>query len=330
MRIMKKFFLPFVLPMLIFLASPAPASADEGTSWSELKWEKTVGGLKGETDDLLKQNETLNEEYKLLQQKLSDLQISVKGLNQEVFQQEKENERLRQLREEKKEKQQAWAAQVEKMKQDIAAAEQENERLSAALTAEIDKTGVLRDKLGTLAEKKRELLLDLKMQDIKRQELKSDEEARLKDKEAQLEKVREEEQAVSQQVLELQTQEDSLLDEIESVKKESLGLETKVAELTRQRAEKIKENDALRKQIETASAAPLQVPPALAAEKQALQTEVTALEQQLEALRSSVSESSQVIDKKRDLMNEIMKMDAENQDLRQRINALTEKINSLQ
>ena len=329
MTSMKKIF--FLLSILSLVIPARGAAAAEGAvTYSSFKWQKTVEELKTKTDDLLKQNESLNQEYKFLQQKLSDLQISVKDLNKDVYEQEKVNEQLRQQQEERLKKQQDLKADAEKMRQDIQAAQNENERLNTLLTEEVEKTAAIRDKLAELSAKKREVMLDLKMQDINRQDLKADEETRLKKEQDRMEEIKKEEAALSQKVLELQKEEDSLLAQIDQFKKENRLLESKVAEFTKQKDGKMQENERLRKEIGSLSSAPEQIPPAMAAEKQALQTEVAGLEQQLATLQSSVSESSQVLDKKRNLMNEIMKMDADNQDLRQKINDLTDKLQSLQ
>jgi len=120
---------------------------------------------------LLDQNEKLSSEYSFLKQKLSDLRDTITNLKKEIADQEEENKKLKDYRLDQNRTIGDSRQQLQRGEKDVKAAEAGKDELLKQLSIVEQKTKLQNDKLDSLQAKKRELTLDLKMQEYYRSDL---------------------------------------------------------------------------------------------------------------------------------------------------------------
>lgn len=304
--------------------SPAEAKAMDSESWKNM-----VGEIKAETKALLEENEKLNAEYEFLRQKLSGMKDSLETLKKDVEKQESENKSLKAVHEEQSKKDSSLKDQVTVLDDEVKAIQSENEDLQRKL-ADVEEKNKLWDvQAASLENQKQEAAMDVKIDEAKQEEALRGEAAAVQELQEQLTKFQKEDEQLSQTIAELTQEQQSLVKGIEEGKTQNRELEDKVARLRRQTEAKRLENERKRQELKKRIDPALRVPPDLIQEKQRLEIEVANLSSQLESLNKSAVESNSVLARKRELMNQIMRLDAENQELRNTIADLTSRIQKL-
>ena len=304
--------------------SPAEAKAMDGESWKTM-----VGEIKAETKALLEENEKLNAEYEFLRQKLSGMKDSLETLKKAVEKQESENKSFKVVHEEQSKKDSSLKDQVTVLDDEVKAIQSENEDLQRKL-ADVEEKNKLWDvQAASLENQKQEAAMDVKIDEAKQEEALRGEAAAVQELQEQLTKFQKEDEQLSQTIAELTQEQQSLVKGIEEGKTQNRELEDKVARLRRQTETKRLENERKRQELKKRIDPALRVPPDLIQEKQRLEVEVANLSSQLESLNKSAVESNSVLARKRELMNQIMRLDAENQELRNTIADLTNRIQKL-
>ena len=134
---------------------------------------------------------------------------------------------------------------------------------------------------------------------------------------------------MNEKVASLRNQRDILPQEITTIELENKTLKLQVAEVKKERDKKLRANKLFRRENERLENASGRVPSHFLREKRALDTEVVKLEGRLSKVKESISESKSILQKKRQLMDEIMFLDSENQKLRNSIADLMKEITSI-
>ena len=285
-------------------------------------WQSTVDDAKKEVQDLLRENERLSAEYDFLKEELSTLQAGLLELKEEVESKERSNEALNKFHQDQKSSRAGIKKDMARMKQEIAEIEKEKNALLNQLNQEEKQTGLWQSKLSDLQVKERELGLELKLQEIARQELEQGQDEELERLKDELSGYQGQEKKLEK---ELRTVEDRFkkipyeTDEIAVFNKE---MEMKIERVRSDYEAKKRANQELSKKNEALEREAGKVPENLVKEKKEIEKEIRDIEQKLNNVRQSIADSADLVQKKRQLMDEIMRMDSENQELRKKIDAL--------
>jgi predicted nucleic acid-binding Zn-ribbon protein len=315
-------------PAVVFAQESEPAtqvSSRDVKSLPDPQWQKIVDDLQAESKTMRDENDKLNSEYNMLQEKLSGLQDSITKLRTEISGQEAENKRLQQKQRERVESDDGVRQNVQKAEKEVAGLEAQNNKLSQDLAELEEKNNLWETKLSGLQVQKRELLLDMKLQEFANEESSGKEDDELKALTRQLVDVQGREAGLRKALAELGTQSQALPPETEKLKAENKVLADQIVGLETQRKQKEIENKKMEEENRRIAAAGPQLPGELVKQQKILENQIAGLETQLESLRQSVAQAKAVLDKKREMMDEIMRLDSENQDLRNRINDLLQQ-----
>ncbi len=306
--------------------SAAPAMSDitpsEVKSLSFTEWQTAIDEAKAETSHLLEENKRLNTEYQLLREQLSGIQTDVMKVKDELDLQERENKKMETFRQDQLQVIDKIKADIEQARKTVGDLENEKLRMIQQLESEKKKTELWQTQLSELEVQKRELSLELKLQDISRQELERGQDDEIDQLKKELKGYQQKEQELDAKINTMKADNRNLVKEAESVAAKNKELEAQIARLEQQKAQQLRRNEVLSKERDSLAASAEVVPDDIVQEQRALEAQVAKLEAELEAIKISVQETSGVVQKKRQMMDEIMRLDKENQQLRSRIDEL--------
>lgn len=298
-------------------------------SLSHPEWQKMVDGVQAETKVLLEENEKLSAEYTGLQEKLSGTQAALNKLREEVARQEAENNRLSQKQQAQIQGASSSQENVRKLQKEIAEFEIQNAQLKKQLEALEEKNRIWETQNSNLQVQKREVLLDMKLQEFAQEDSGVQEDAELRALTKQLSDAQAKEKALNKTIQDLSAQSSGVPEEVEKLKAENKDLADQVLRLDAERQQKEKESKRLDQETRSLASLSQQVPPDLAKKKKMLTEQVVKLENQLESIRATVTQAKATLAKKHQLMDEIMRLDSENQDIRSRIDDLMKQIDQI-
>jgi len=304
-------------------------SPAQARSLSNQEWKKNIDTIKADTKTLLGQNEKLNSEYAFLNEKLAELQETISGIKKEIADQEEENKSLRNYSQDQKKLIGNSRAKIEMGEKEAEEIEKRKKELLKQLTIAQNNTRLQQEKLDALQAEKRELTLDLKMQEYYQSELKSDESTGIKKMKEQMERTEKDIARLSQIAEDLQLKKQQIPQQINASKRENKDLESQLSLLERQRRDKINENERLVKKNERLANLASKIPSGLLSEKRRLENDVKEAEAKLESVKKAVAESASVLEQKRGMMDEIMNMDSNNQEMREKITEILNQISAL-
>lgn len=305
--------------------TPSLEKIDQATSLSSTEWEKTIADSKQEIADLTQENARLTSEYDMLKEKLTSLQSEVLELKEQAADKERGNQGLKQFRLDQSKLQEKIKADMEKIQREIGEIESEKIALLTQLKEEEKKTEGWQSQLSELQVKKRELTLELKLQEISKQELEQGEDEELEKLKADLAKYQEEEKALDQQIQSLRSETTKVPPQVDKIVLANKEFQVKIDRLKVEQEQQKRLNDDLTAQNAKLEAQAQNLPADLIQEKASLDGEIKKLEDQLAQVKASIEGSKEFIQKKRQLMDEIMRMDQENQDMRRKIEELMTK-----
>jgi chromosome segregation ATPase len=285
-------------------------------------WQKTIDDTKKEIKDLLQENQRLTEEYDFLREKLSSLQTKVLELKQAVDEKKRSNEALEQFQNDQGSLRTKMKKDIEAMKREAAGIENEKALLLNQLKEEEKKTELWQLKLSDLQVKKRELTLELKLQEISRQELEQGQDEELEKLKVELAAQQEQEKLFEKELRSLQNESKKAEPEIDKAILTNKEMEAKIASVKAQYEAQKRTNEELAKKNEELKKKAEAIPADLILEKKTLDADIQKLEKELADVRKSIEGSADLMQKKSQLMNEIMRMDSENQELRKQIDDL--------
>jgi len=337
MEAVKKFFLPLLI-LSFFLTLTASAqeyefktlSPKDVRSLPSRQWQNTLAEIKSDTQKLLEKNRVLNEEYEFLQEKLRGLEGSLDTLRGDIRQKQKTQDRLENFRKDQLRSTDQMDREYETLKKDIASLERENTKMIEELAEVQEHVRAWQLRTDALEAEKRELALDLRLEEYARQDITAEEDDAIRELKQQLKTYQGQKEELAEETLALKEQKETMPEEISALRQQNAGLEKKIAELKRETVAQGKENAALQRENQALSRSSKNVPASLLKEKRLLERKIEKLEAQRESIRKDVMESAQIIKEKRDLMTAIMTLDSQNQELRDLIAASMEKIAELE
>lgn len=330
-KVMKKHFfhfIPAVTAVIALLSSPSAALAQGKISTlNDEEWQATLENIKSDTSGLLEANEQLNSEYDFLKQKLAGLQESFAKVKEQNTELQMENQKLETSRGAQRRSAEDLQQKLLQAQSEAGSLQTDNKPLRERLSRLEEQNQQLQTRLQELQGQKREMLLDLKLQEASQgetQEFDDDEIRKLND---QISRYEFQEKEFKAELESSQSGVDKVLNETETLVRENNDLEGNLAELKLKRDNQLKINAQLKKENERLTKSVSQGPADLVKQKSVLETKISALSKELDAIRKSVQDSASVLEKKRTLMDEVMTLDAENQALRDEIAQLLQKAN---
>lgn len=336
---MQKYFVLFVITISPFLFTPHASaekgeemvidsvSGDKASALSHEDWQTTLENIKSDTNSLLEANKQLNSEYDFLKQKLAELQNRFAKVKEENANLEIQNQNLEKSRSDKRRASEEIEQKMLKMQNEAVELGTKNKPFRGQLTQIEEQNEQMQKTLHGLQSQKREILLDLKLQEAARGEAKDIDDEETRKLNQQLSEYQQREKELNTELAQSQDEMQGVLEDIENINKENSEFEAQLSDLRVKKENQIRTNEQLRKENERLAKSP--GPADLVKQKNALEAKIHSLTKELDSIRKSVQESSSVLEKKRGLMDEVMKLDAENQELRTQVADLLQKINDL-
>jgi len=304
-------------------------SAKTARVLSNREWKETIGNVKAETQTLLENNEKLNAEYEVLQEKFGHVQDSVRDLRQEVGRQTAENDRIQKAKRRRESSATSRRDEVSRIESRVKKIETDNEQLKVDLDAQISANEALESQVSDLQARRREILLDLKLQEFNSEEVELEESEELEDLKAKLKVYQKEELELEKLISKLYGKKQEMVDAASQMAQDNKKLESEIGELKKQRDDQQRANRIQAKENDSMSALATRVPGRLIKEKRGLKAEIARYEREIERIKTSVEKSSSVLEQKRTLMDDIMRKDAENQVLRDQISDMMDDVSGL-
>jgi len=335
---MLKYFILFSIVIAPFLTANSFAQNDDSLaidsmhstqagSFTDKNWKKTVESIKQDTENLLEANQKLNSEYEFLKQKLADLQSNFAVVKEENTKLEMQNQKLTTSRTAQR---QSFGQVQQKMlnaQSEIGDLDAKSKPLRENLAKLEEQNAQMQAKLQELQGQKRKLLLDLKLQEAAHGDQPYIDDEETQKFNAQLSKYQTQEKELNDQFSESQKEMEDILVDIEKINQENNKFQNQLAALRAKKDNQLKINEQLRSENERLAKS--QGPGNLLKQKRALETKIASLSKELDVIRRSVQDSSAVLEKKRGQMDKVMKLDADNQTLRDQVAELLQKINDL-
>lgn len=282
--------------------------------------------VKKDIADLFAENSRLEEEYKELKSRVLEIQSDIntyklenKGLEQEI-------EQARNLTEKQRYTRDSLSQKIELLKKEVAGNEEKSRALETELSSYDEKLKTWQAKIADLENQKNLLTTQLQEEEAQRQRILQGESEEIKVLKDQLSSMQGEENNVLQAIEASQQENQKAMEEIEVLKSENKNLDDQIAGLQRDKEAKVRENAELQKQAGSVKMSPeytrkLQ-------EKTAVEARIKKLEGELENVRKSLESSVGLQSQKRELVNQIMSVDKENQELRRKVSELKAAIDA--
>jgi len=282
-------------------------------------WQDTIDHVTKETNSLMTENEKLNTEYEFLQKKAASLKDELDRTRTEV----KDLQKLKAKNPKASATDSTMVDSVEmaKLQKEADDIEAVNKGLQKQLSDIQEKNRLWKLQESQLENKKRDANLDLNYQQAQVEAAAKSDSASA-DLQKQLAQSLKEEKDLTEALSKFSMQGDKLPKETIALKKKNGELESRVKDLKKQIALQEKKNEKMQKAAVKGVADGQRVSPELLKKKKALENEVAKLTAQLDGVNATVTQSKDVLGKKRQLMDQIMYLDAENQTLRAQIDEM--------
>ncbi len=294
----------------------------QARAFSDPKWQATIDQITAQTKQLLIENEKLSSEYDFLQQKKDSLKTDLEKIKAEIKQLESQKQKVLPASSNNTDESADALSNMAEVQKQIDALEMSNKDLEKQLADIQEKNRLWKIKLSTLENQKRDASLDANYKEAVSQPQKVLPEGEMGNLQAQLDKSLQNEKELTEALAKISAENDKLPQETETLKKQNRDLEQRLKVLKREIAAKEKQNEKMQKSAKKMKPKSQGVSGDLLKQKQNLETEVAKLTKQLDAVGKTVGESKEVLEKKRQLMDQIMHLDAENQELHAKIDAL--------
>ncbi len=319
----------FIVWALILPFSLAAGQEETGPGLSEggpavsqpSKWQETVRSLKKQTEMLLEKNKTLNEEYSYLQGSMTGVQERRKQLEKEIEEYRRENQQLLDQQKKNALQQQDMKKKRLQTQKELEPLQKQNRELEDRWMAVKKETEDWHARISALEREKRDLITQLKNLESSQDDMSGALDEEIKKLDSILQEYDEEgalvdleKESYAREEAEISRLNALLEEDIEGFQKEEERVTAQINEVERQKSELKKKEK------------PERLPPELVKEKQRLELQVKQLEAQLGTIKKSVEDTSAVLEKKRALMDEIMRIDTENRALRQQVSELVEQL----
>lgn len=317
---MKKLLIPAIL-LALATNLRAQETPDQGFG--------TLDDLKMRVDRLLEENKKLKAEYQDVYAEHQRLQGLTNQYGSQIEKLRDNSKNMENTRKGQKGKLAYLKEDLEKAQGDILLKETKNALLKGNLLDVDDQQRLLKLQYADLEYQKRELEMELQLKTIDVQDKALAQEKELQALKLQLQDSLGQEAQLAYQLKEIETTTVGAPQKAEQLEKENKELESRVMELERQVEFKTKENSLL-KDKELLNTKSLENGLSSREEKKKdLQKKVDALEAKYNKLNQDVETSLTDQNKRKELTQKVIEIDKENQNLRDKIAELTEKIEKL-
>jgi len=288
---------------------------------------ENFNALKAEIAVLLDQNKVLETEYLSLQreyeefnQQVQQLKKEIKKVSPDIFEDSEErDERLQTLK--------RLHGDIEKLKSDILIKESRNNFLTGQLMDFDERKNLWKLKLSDLEYQRREMQMEVRLKEYELQESDRQKRARQEEIKKQLQKNLEAEEDISKKIEEIEGGRFYSPQKAQKEQMENEQLVSRYRTLAKQKEFQIRENDILKRKFEYVSKAKGGVIESKNDKYDALSRAVNILERKIEKINMTLEKSLKQKKEKTELLQEFVKSEKENQDLRNRISELQEEMN---
>jgi len=291
----------------------------EARTLDSREWRQTIDETKQTVEDILQESEQLTADYDALLLEQDSLRADIFMVSEKIKTQEQENARLRKIYGDQRGVRDRITQDMVRLEKEIQDLESEKSRLLLLLEDEEAQARQWQDKLSTLQVRQRELTLELKLQEISRKELEQGRDEGLEELRDELDRLKVREAVMENELAEARQRMDEIPQETIVLLESQKELVQTLQQVRLAYEAQKKANDELMQKNEGLKQQARDVPGQMARDKMVLEGEIARLERELEDARRSIQETADVVQRKRKVMDDIMRMDAENQDLRRRI-----------
>ncbi len=323
MRLMKFFGICFFL----ILVTTGSLWAADNADVSSADWKTTLEQLTAQSKALSVENEKLSSEYEFLQEKVAGLRVDLKKRKAELKQMKSQKKKGKQSASRYQDPNSGAFAQMDQLQEEIDALKVTNKGLEKELVDIQEKNRLWKIQASTLNNKKRDVKLDANYQEATAGDSDYLANDTAMDLQTRLDKSMQEEKDLAASLAKMTAQNKDFPQDQRAMKKKNRDLQNRLRILKRQVAVQEKKNARLQKSTKKNKRAPKGVSVKLLKEKKSLELEIAKLTKQLDGVSKTVGESKDVLEKKRELMDQIMHLDAENQELHAKIDALAVQAN---
>lgn len=295
-------------------------SSSEARSLSNPEWQATLDMITRQTKELLKENEKLNSEHEFLQEKVSGLKASLEKTKAEIKQLQSQKTKAGTVS--PKVAVSDASDKMSDLQKEIDDLSAENKDLEKELTEIKEKNRLWKIQVASLQNQKRDTRLDANYEEARGSGFEAGTQYPSSDLQRQLDKSLQNEKDLAEALEKITAQNEDYPEEEAVLKKKTRDLEDRVKMLRKDIAAQQQQNEKLKKSAKKGKGATSGASVDLVKQKKLLESDVVKLTAQLDAVSKTVGESKEVLGKKRQLMNQIMHLDAENQELRGKIDAL--------
>ncbi len=294
-------------------------SSSQARNLSEPKWQQTLDEVAAQTKELLTENEKLSSEYEFLQEKVSVLKADLEKTRAEIKQIEGKKQKAMPPSGQYKDQTAEASAKMADLQKQIEQMGAGNQDLEKELADIQEKNRLWRMKVSALETQKRDAKLDANYKEAATDAGLDDQTQSLQ---AQLDKSLADEKELKEALKKVSAQSESLPQDTGDFKKKNRDLQERLKVLKRDIAAAQIENQKLAKSAKKSKPKSQGVSESLLRQKKTLEAEVEKLTKQLDSVGKAVGQSKEALEKKRQLMDQIMHLDAENQELHAKIDAL--------
>ncbi len=332
-KIIEKFLPAGLLFSLVFLSvhsygQEGLVTQDPPQQQPEQQWEMSLEQLKSKAQFLLQENQKLQSEYQTLSEKINTAQGSIEQLDKDIDEQGKVNAKLKTMYDEKIKSTEPENSEVTRLKAEVADIEKANAKLRQDLAMAESAAAGSEKEMQALEAQKQTLSSEIQQRQELYQDFLNQGTAAFKDKKGQLTEFQKKEEELQAGIEGLEKKAALLPGKVDEMAKQNHQLEDEASALKRQKSEQERKNEVLRRENQKLQQTGQIVSSQIVRERWQLEREVKLLTQELDSARNSVQQSSNIIAMKRELMDKIMVLDAENQKLRDQVSQLMEEVKS--
>ncbi|MCB9771698.1 MAG: hypothetical protein H6754_04050 [Candidatus Omnitrophica bacterium] len=319
MRFVKTFFICLFMILGVTLCVQAQEDLDisstDARSLSNPQWQKTIDQITAETQSLMKENEKLSSEYEFLQEKVAGLKAELTKTKAQVKVLQSSKQKISKVMKDSGKNDPDAKAKMDDLQNEIDAIESENKDLEKQLLDIQEKNRLWKIQASKLENQKRDAVMDTGY-------AQATSEAETKDLQNQLQSALAKEKELVAALARVTAENEARPKQAVDLRKKNRDLEDRLKILKRQIVAQEKKNEKLQRSAKKVKGNSKGVSGDLVRQKKALEAEIASLTSQLDSVSKTVGQSREVLEKKRMLMDQIMRLDAENQELRSKIDAM--------
>ena len=312
----------FFLPAFLFFISPLVSA--ETSALNDQAWQETLSTIRSESSSVLEENRKLKAENQMLEEAIAELQAQYQQAEEENRTIVQQIQRMDLMPKEAPKPDEGLSRKVDFLEKQVDEKKAEAESLKIQLQTFDQKKKILELQNSDLQLQKDTLALGLKDQNNppKQEIAYGNNNSSIKKLKSNLQESQRNEQQLSDQVARLKNIQPSSPDAMKDFTDKQQALTLQLKDLQSQKKQLVQENELLKREYLNALRLAEIGYPEVSRKKEELETQVKQLEGQIESINGTVETAATVQTHKRQLINEMMTVDRENQELRKKIETL--------